>query len=209
MDVCFLKDGLGIQGGLIHMNDSNLKEFIEAVNAEVNNKIELIGREAEEKRNELLETAENEALSEAYDKIRACVTDEKFRNRMTVSKAEQEAKVALLRHREELVGRIFDSVDDKLKSFTDSDGYVSYLRSLLKGEETGKNTVVYVREEDMKYESALRETAGTECSFEADRSIVYGGLSVFDSVSSVLVNKTIDNMLDEQKRDFGSNYRLA
>lgn len=191
------------------MNDNNLREFIEAVNAEVNNKIEVIGREAEEKRKELLENAENEALNEAYDRIRACVTDEKFKSRMTVSKAEQEARISLLKHREELVGKIFSTVDEKLRNFTDSDGYVSFLESLLKGEDTGKNAVVYVREEDMKFESVLRRTAGSECRFEADRSIVYGGLSVFDSVSSVLVNKTIDNMLDEQKRDFGSNYSLT
>lgn len=191
------------------MNDNNLSEFIEAVNAEVDNKIEIIGKQAEEKRNMLLENAENEALNEAYNKIKACVNDERFRSRMTVSKAEQEARISLLKHREELVGRIFSSVDDKLISFADSDRYAAFLKELLNGENTGKDTVIYIRESDAKYESVLRETAGTECRFETDRTIVYGGLSIFDSTSSVLVNKTIDNMLDEQKRDFGSNYRLS
>ena len=69
--------------------------------------------------------------------------------------------------------------------------------------------MIYLREEDMKYESVLRRKAGNECSFEADPEIIYGGLSVYDKNSSVLINKTLDNMLDEQKKDFGSNYRLA
>lgn len=69
------------------MNDNNLRQFIDAVNSEVDSKIGLIEKEAEEKSSELLENAENEALNEAYKKIRSCVTEEKQRNKMTVSKA--------------------------------------------------------------------------------------------------------------------------
>ena len=191
------------------MNDNNLRQFIDAVNSEVDSKIGLIEKEAEEKSSELLENAENEALNEAYKKIRSCVTEEKQRNKMTVSKAEQEARIKVLTYREGLVGRIFDSVDDKLTDFTRSDEYPAYLEGLLDGENIGSDTVIYLREEDMKYESVLRRKAGNECSFEADPEIVYGGLSVYDRKSSVLINKTLDNMLDEQKKDFGSNYRLA
>ena len=191
------------------MNDNNLRQFIDAVNSEVDSKIGLIEKEAEEKSSELLENAENEALNEAYKKIRSCVTEEKQRNKMTVSKAEQEARIKVLTYRENLVGRIFDSVDDKLTDFTRSDEYPAYLEGLLDGENIGSDTVIYLREEDMKYESVLRRKAGNECSFEADPEIVYGGLSVYDRKSSVLINKTLDNMLDEQKKDFGSNYRLA
>ena len=191
------------------MNDNNLRQFIDAVNSEVDSKIGLIEKEAEEKSSELLENAENEALNEAYKKIRSCVTEEKQRNKMTVSKAEQEARIKVLTYRENLVGKIFDSVDDKLINFTRSDEYPAYLEGLLDGENIGSDTVIYLREEDMKYESVLRRKAGSECSFEADPEIVYGGLSVYDRKSSVLINKTLDNMLDEQKKDFGSNYRLA
>lgn len=191
------------------MNDNNLKEFIDAVNSEVDKKIELIREQAEEKRNELLETAENEALNDAYNKIRACVTEEKYRSRMTVSKAEQEARIKVLTHREGLVGKIFDSINDRLNEFTGSEAYKSFLAGLLKDEKVSANTVIYLREEDMKYETLLRITAGSECSFETDSTIVYGGLSIYDRASSVMINKTIDNMLDEQKKEFGSNYRLA
>ncbi|WP_044973378.1 V-type ATP synthase subunit E [Ruminococcus sp. HUN007] len=191
------------------MNDNNLRQFIEAVNSEVDSKIELIEKEADEKCSELLENAENEALNEAYKKIRSCVSEEKQLNKMTVSKAEQEARIKVLTYRENLVGRIFDSVDDKLINFTHSEGYSAYLESLLDGEEITKDTVIFLREEDMKYEPVLRRKAGNECSFEPDPEIVYGGLSVYDRNSSVLINKTLDSMLDEQKKDFGSNYRLA
>jgi len=191
------------------MNDSNLKEFIEAVNSEVDNKIEPIREQADRESTELLENAENEALNDAYEKIKACVSEEKYKNKMTVSKAEQEARIKVLTYREGLVSRIFDSVSEKLNSFTQSDEYVSFLDGLLKGETFSADTVVFLRKEDIRYEADLRKITGNECAFEQDDTIVFGGLSVYDRNSSVLVNKTIDNMLDEQKKDFGSNYRLA
>lgn len=191
------------------MNDNNLKEFIEAVNAEVDNKIEAIREQSDRQSSELLKNAEDEALNEAYIKIKACVSEEKYKSKMTVSKAEQEARIKVLTYREDLVGKIFDSVCDKLTDFTGSEEYLTFLSGLLEGENLNADSVVFLREEDMKYESELRKTAGSSCSFKADKSIELGGLSVYDQTSSVLVNKTIDNMLDEQKKDFGSNYRLA
>ncbi len=191
------------------MNDSNLTEFINAVNSEVDSRIELINEQAEVKRKEMLESAENEALNDAYSRIKSCVSEEKYKSRMTVSKAEQEARIKVLTHRESLVGKIFTSVNDRLNDFTKSKAYDAFLSGLISGEKTDENTTVFLREEDMKYEEMLRAIAGTACTFAADSSIVYGGLSIYDRVSSVLVNKTIDNMLEEQKKDFGSNYRLA
>ena len=152
---------------------------------------------------------ENEALNNAYSKIKSCVSEEKFKSKMAVSKAEQEARIKVLTHREELVEKIFSSVDEKLKEFTESEKYIGFLSDLLKDEITDSNSVVYLREEDLRYESELRKITGNDCSFEADKSIVYGGLSIYDRTTSVLNNKTIDNMLEEQKENFGSNYRLA
>lgn len=191
------------------MNDSNLKEFIAAVNAEVDNKIKKIRKQADKSRKEILEKTENEALNNAYSKIKSCVSEEKFKSKMAVSKAEQEARIKVLTHREELVEKIFSSVDEKLKEFTESEKYIGFLSDLLKDENTDSNSVVYLREEDLRYESELRKITGNDCSFEADKSIVYGGLSIYDRTTSVLNNKTIDNMLEEQKETFGSNYRLA
>ena len=67
------------------MNDSNLKEFIAAVNAEVDNKIKKIRKQADKSRKEILEKTENEALNNAYSKIKSCVSEEKFKSKMAVS----------------------------------------------------------------------------------------------------------------------------
>lgn len=191
------------------MADANLRGFIEAVNSDVDKQIDEILTKADEKRNEILDKAENDALNDAYAKIRACVTEEKAKSKMAVSKAEQEARIKVLTHREELVRKIFDNVEVKVSEFTNSEAYKKFLAKLIRDEKTDDNTVIYLKPEDMKYENMLRALAGAECTFEEDNGIKYGGLSVYYKTSSILINKTIDNMLDEQKKDFGSKYRLA
>ena len=61
----------------------------------------------------------------------------------------------------------------------------------------------------MKYSEMLKSDLRIDCLFSEDAGIKYGGLSVYDKSSSVLINKTIDNMLDEQKKNFGSKFKLS
>ena len=91
---------------------------------------------AEEQRISLLEDAEDEALNNAYIKIKSCVTEEKYKSKIAVSKAEQEARVKLLTYREFLVEKMFCSIYDKLIHFTESEAYKTFLQSLLKDEKT-------------------------------------------------------------------------
>lgn len=191
------------------MADTNLNGFIEAVNAEVDKKIEDILAEAEERRTEILEKAENEALNDAYTRIRASVTEARTKSRMNISKAEQESRIKILTYREELVKKIFDDVEAKVAAFVQTPEYEQYLIKLLTNEQIEESTVIYLKPDDMKYENVLKNSAGVSCKFEEDTAIVYGGLSIYNEDSALLVNKTIDNMLEEQKKDFGSNYKLA
>lgn len=191
------------------MNDTNLNEFIEAVNTDVDKKIEEMQVRAEEQRISLLEDAEDEALNNAYIKIKSCVTEEKYKSKIAVSKAEQEARVKLLTYREFLVEKMFGSIYDKLIHFTESEAYKTFLQSLLKDEKIDEDTIIYLREKDLIYEEMLREVTGPSCTFETDSGIEIGGLSVFDRKRSVLNNKTLDIMFEEQKKNFSSSYRLA
>lgn len=191
------------------MADTNLEGFIEAVNAEAESKINEIMAEAEEKKNHMLEKAENDALSKAYSEIRSAVTEAKTKSRMAVSKAEQESRIKVLTHREELVKKIFNAVEEKIVSFTSTENYEHFLCGLLKDEIIDNETVIYLKPDDMKYVSLLKNVCGCECSFEEDTEIRYGGLSIYSQKDSVMVNMTIDNMLDEERKNFGSKYKLA
>ncbi len=191
------------------MTETKLKGFIDAVNADVNQQIEDLLSSVKEKRKTILETAEDEALNAAYVKIKAAVADAAAKNKMMVSKAEQEARIKILTHRENLVRQIFSDVEKRILEFTQTDEYKNYLIDLLKGEKVDSQTTIYLKPDDMKYSELLKSYLNEECAFCEDACVKYGGLSVYDRSSSVLINKTIDNMLCEQKKNFGSKYKLS
>jgi V/A-type H+-transporting ATPase subunit E len=197
------------KGNGCFMNDNNLNEFIDTINGEIDKQITQIEKSSERKGKKIISSAEDSALNKAYQKIKNCRTEEEYKSRLTVSRAMQDARIRVLTHRESLVATIFDNITDKLNEFTHSDEYVNYLASLVEKEQTDENSVVYIRKEDMKYEQTLKKLVDPGCKVEADDTIVLGGLSVYNRTTSVLVNKTIDDMLEEQIKSFGSKYRLV
>ncbi len=191
------------------MFESDLKGFIETVNSEIDKQINDILEDAEKQRKDILSKAEKEALDDAYQKIQSAVSKNQSREKMTISKAEQEARINLLTYREKLVQSIFDEVERKVIEFTKSNRYKDYLISLLCEENIQDETVIYLKPEDMQYVNQLMETQRKDCVFTEEKSIKYGGLSVQNKNSPILINKTIDNMLEEERRNFSSNYKLA
>ena len=191
------------------MTETKLKGFIDAVNAEVNQQIEDLLSSVNDKRKTILETAEDEALNAAYIKIQNAVEDAASKSKIIVSKAEQESRIKVLTHRETLVKEIFSNVEKRIFEFIKTDEYKSYLVTLLKDESINSETTIYMKPDDMKYSEMLKSDLSIDCLFSEDVGIKYGGLSVYDKLSSVLINKTIDNMLDEQKKNFGSKYKLS
>lgn len=191
------------------MMDANLKNFIDAINSDVDRQIEEMLSEAEDKRTDILKNAETEALNEQYIRIRSAVTEAERKEKMIVSKEEQTSKINLLTHREELVQKIFRKVEEKIMDFVQTPDYEDYLLGLLESEKIHDNTVIFLKPDDMKYVNTLKETQRSNCVFMEEPSIKYGGLSIYDKSTSVLIDKTIDNMLDEEKKGFSSKYRLA
>jgi len=191
------------------MTETKLKGFIDAVNADVNQQIEDLLSSVKDKRKTILETAEDEALNAAYIKIKNAVEDDASKSKIIISKAEQEARIKVLTHRETLVKQIFSDVEKRISEFTKTDEYKSYLVTLLKDESINSETTIYMKPEDMKYSEMLKSDLRIDCLFSEDAGIKYGGLSVYYKSSSVLINKTIDNMLDEQKKNFGSKFKLS
>ena len=99
------------------MTETKLKGFIDAVNADVNQQIEDLLSSVKDKRKTILETAEDEALNAAYIKIKNAVEDDASKSKIIISKAEQEARIKVLTHRETLVKQIFSDVEKRISEF--------------------------------------------------------------------------------------------
>lgn len=191
------------------MIDTNLNGFIAAVNEEVNKQIEDMLGKADSEKKQKLQQAEDEILSKEYVKIRDAVTKLEAESKMIISKAEQEGRIKVLTHREELVKKIFSNVEEKLRKFVSSEKYAEFLSDLIKKESIEDGSIIYLKSDDMKYSQQLQKMTDAQCSFCEDKTIKYGGLSVYNEASSVLRNMTIDNLLEEEKKNFSSNYKLA
>lgn len=187
-------------------NDEKLSRFSIAVNEKIDEQINSILTDAQNQKENILNSAEEQILQEMFDKMQSQIKQMKAKYKMLKSQALQDNKKETLIYRQKLADRVFENVESKLKAFTDSPDYEAYLLKLLNDEPVSDNTVIRLSERDFKFKDKLSEAVNSNCNFEIDKSIKFGGLSVFDKKSLVVNDKTIDNALEEQKKQFGCNY---
>lgn len=183
-----------------------LDKFVNSVNSEVEEKINAIISEAESQKKLQLQKTEDEALLNAYNKIQKSVKETESKYRRMLALRQQQLKTDLLKHRENLAENIFESVRKNIYEFTSSEKYIGYLTSIIKTEDINENSVIMVSERDMKYSEVLQKESG--CKVEADPDIEAGGLSIVDMQKGVVIDRTIDSALEEQRKNFSSRYRF-
>lgn len=189
--------------------EEKLQRFRIAVNEKIDEQIKEILNDAYAQRDRILEAAEDEALKEMYEKIQHQMKEIEVKYKQTKSQALQENKREILMHRELLSKRIFDNVEKRIFDFTESSEYLSYLCKLLKGTELTSSMVIRLSERDIRFKDEIAKTINGICEFEADKSIKYGGLAIFNRDTLTIEDKTIDNSLQEEKEQFCYNYSFA
>ncbi|MBQ5315460.1 MAG: V-type ATP synthase subunit E, partial [Oscillospiraceae bacterium] len=125
---------------------------------------------------------------------------------LLANKAEFEAHKDILRYRNSLVDKLFSEVKEKLSEFRKTDEYRAFLEKSLENEKKSDNMIVYLMSDDMKYKDILSKIADVE--FKVDASIKLGGLSVCYPDELVIVDKTFDTLLSDEKRNFASGGTL-
>lgn len=193
------------------MNESKnnkLNGFIVAVNSDINESISKLIEEANQRRYEIIKEAKDEALNESYIKIKTEVKNIGSKYQILLSKKEQEYKIKILKYKESLFLKIFHNIEDKLIEFTHKEEYKEFLFNQIESEEIDENSIIYLNSKDMKFKEDIINFKSVKCSFEVDNSIKIGGLSVFYPQKSILINKTIDFKLEDQKKNFANNYKF-
>lgn len=181
-----------------------LDKFAKSVNIEVEEHISRIIDEANKISSDKLKKAEDNALFDAYNKIQKSVRETEAKYQKMYALEEQKYKMEALRHRETLSKTIFRDIEEKLSVFAMSDKYESYLKKLVEEEKLSENAVIALSPRDEKYAEKLKAKYGHEITF--DDSIEIGGLSIIDSMQGLIIDKTFDSALEEQKKNFSSRY---
>lgn len=183
-----------------------LSRFVSSVNLEVDEKIQLIENKALAEKSELLEKTENKALEEAYSRIQKAVREIEGKYRRSIALKEQELRTDVLRHREELSRKIFESVREKIISFTNSDKYEIFLKKQLENEDLNGAAVKLAEKDLEKYGKLIENITGHLP--EADNDIQLGGVLIVYNSKGIIIDKTLDSFFEERVNSFSSEYNF-
>lgn len=189
-------------------NNKKLQMFIDAVNAETDDKMNGILAEAENMKKAILAEAESFCADESGRK-EFCEKSENDHVR-NVSAAELEMKKSVIRHRDELADKVFGAVEERLLEFRNDPKYVNLLIKNLLLMHVSDGAEIFLSPDDMKYAETLKK-AIPQCKakFSPDENIRLGGLSVYNAEKGIVLDKTFDSAVGEQKRAFASANAFA
>lgn len=116
---------------------------------------------------------------------------------------------ALLLRREELTGRVFSAVADRLREYAHTEEYVKAaadeIRQLTEGPDKSA-LILYLAADDGGLAQAVQAIPGMKaCRVEADASIHIGGWKLLNEAAGVLTDGTLDTKLSDLRPWFLQN----
>ena len=197
------------------MESNNLTE-------KLNTFTSLVLKDAEQKREKLLENVqkeyseridakENELLQGAYENIQQ--NTQKSANERVLH-AELDSKKKLIMRREEIIDDVMKLSRAKIVEFIESDKYEEWLLSKIEKAlfEVGKGSkTIYISSDDIKLKEKIEQIPDTsritvEASGEKD---FLGGAKVLNTDRKVAVDYSFKEMLSEEKQKFLQSSGLA
>ena len=200
------------------MESNNLTE-------KLNTFTSLVLKDAEQKREKLLENVqkeyseridakENELLQGAYENIQQNIQSAQKNANERVLHAELDSKKKLIMRREEIIDDVMKLSRAKIVEFIESDKYEEWLLSKIEKAlfEVGKGSkTIYISSDDIKLKEKIEQIPDTsritvEASGEKD---FLGGAKVLNTDRKVAVDYSFKEMLSEEKQKFLQSSGLA
>lgn len=200
------------------MESNNLTE-------KLNTFTSLVLKDAEQKREKLLENVqkeyseridakENELLQGAYANIQQNIQSAQKSANERVLHAELDSKKKLIMRREEIIDDVMKLSRAKIVEFIESDKYEEWLLSKIEKAlfEVGKGSkTIYISSDDIKLKEKIEQIPDTsritvEASGEKD---FLGGAKILNTDRKVAVDYSFKEMLSEEKQKFLQSSGLA
>ena len=200
------------------MESNNLTE-------KLNTFTSLVLKDAEQKREKLLENVqkeyseridakENELLQGEYENIQQNIQSAQKSANERVLHAELDSKKKLIMRREEIIDDVMKLSRAKIVEFIESDKYEEWLLSKIEKAlfEVGKGSkTIYISSDDIKLKEKIEQIPDTsritvEASGEKD---FLGGAKVLNTDRKVAVDYSFKEMLSEEKQKFLQSSGLA
>lgn len=184
--------------------EEKLQRFSESVYQDAQNRCNELIKQAEEKASAETDAYETACLEEAYHQIKKQMAQIVRSANETVSKAEIDAKSALLLKREEIIKEVFAGVLEKIAAYKQTEAYLTDLVSAAKaakeqGEENG--ITVSLSKSDAHLASAVAEQSGANVTV-SDTDDLIGGICVLINNTNKVLDMSFAAKLRDAKEQF-------
>lgn len=194
----------------VNQEDFRVGKFYEAINQYASEQRQKINQEILDYKQKELEKATDQVLQEAYEMIQKEMANMTSSIAREMAKKELEGRQALLKRRKAITEEVFKSAAKKLLDYANGSEYPEYLKKCalkMKPLFTVGDTVIYLREEDKKYEDLLEPLLG-RCIFRIDRKIRLGGFWAESNTQGIVADETFDSLLENQRKWFAENTNM-
>ena len=192
------------------IDTEKLDRFTKAVDGEIDIEIEQILAEAHSSKEAIIAKANDKCLNIAYDKIKGEIKNISAKYIKQISQLELESQREVLMYREKLAAQVFHAVKMRLEEFSQTENYKTKLIqtiSELLGE-SDDEAVVRISQKDMKYAQEIKSVLKGGQSINADKAIKLGGARIFFPKTNIMLDKTFDLAIVEQKEMFNQSASL-
>ncbi|MBD5145027.1 MAG: hypothetical protein HDT21_03810 [Ruminococcus sp.] len=183
--------------------NKKLQVFIDAVNDDIDGKVNRILADAESRKASILAEAENYSADEPSKGAASGSKKDGGSYVKDVSKAELNMKKSVIAHRDELADKVFAAVEKRLCEFRGDQKYVNMLVKNLLLMHVSDGSEVFLAPDDMKYADTLKKAIPScNAKFSPDEKIRLGGLAVYNAEKGTIADRTFDSAVEEQRRAF-------
>ena len=189
--------------------DEKLKKFSAAIFRDAEDKRKQILKEMEDYRAAVLEKAEADILLEAYTLIQTEITDIKNQDSKRVSIKAMENRRNLIKKRDEITDRIFETVKNRLTLYTKSPQYVDFLIKAAESVQKLEDPVIMLKKDDLGYSDLIIKALGKPVPIEENERINIGGFIVKSQKSGIIIDETLDERMKNQRSWFATHSNLT
>ena len=184
---------------------NQLSLFLDSINTAAKKSTDSIIQEADDFRTNAL----NKAIQQASEASWRYIKQESEKIKAHSNRKVSEANTALRRQvtmlRSQITDSVFAQAAERLTTFTQTDGYTSFLVDSAKKMAAALGDapfVLLVKEEDIKHKDILLREIAAISAVEQDNSIKLGGCRAFCSTRSMELDDTLDTRLENQREWF-------
>lgn len=193
-------------------NMEKLSGFYSAINHYAEAQREQILKDIEAYKIRDLREAETTAKIEADRLIVKEVAEARNNIVREMSHKEINARRELLEKRQKIANKVFEQAAQVLADYTAKPDYVKTLQKFateMASVLTKPGTVVYMKSGDLKCRDVIAATFGANATIKVDDKIKIGGFRGENAEMRLVVDSTLDSMLEDQRGWFEENSGMA